>query len=59
LNGELDEGEGIFMEQPPGHEMGSQAKWVLKLNKALYGLKQGGRKWYDTLCRVVGELKWR
>nr|GAT43935.1 polyprotein [Mycena chlorophos] len=56
LNGELDTDEEIFMEQPPGHELADRATHVLRLNKALYGLKQGGRKWYETLSRALGEL---
>jgi hypothetical protein len=49
LNGKLDEGEDVYMEQPPEYET---ADW----QKALYGLKQGGRKWYNTLCRTLTKL---
>jgi hypothetical protein len=56
LNGELDEGEDVYMEQPPEYETADRRIFVLKLNKALYGLKQGGRKWYDTLCRTLMKL---
>jgi hypothetical protein len=44
LNGELDEGEDVYMEQPPDHKMADHKAFVLKLNKVLYGLKQGGQK---------------
>ena len=50
LNGVLDDGETIYMEQPPYHEVASRSCYVVKLRKSLYGLKQAGRKWYDTLC---------
>jgi hypothetical protein len=44
LNGKLDEGEDVYMEQPPEYEMANQHTFVLKLQKALYGLKQGEQK---------------
>jgi hypothetical protein len=56
LNGELDEGEDVYMEQPPEYEMADRRTFVLKLQKALYGLKQGGQKWYNTLCRTLTKL---
>ena len=56
LNGELNEREDVYMEQPPDYETADRRTFVLKLKKALYGLKQGGRKWYDTLCRTLAEL---
>ena len=54
LNGVLDEGETIYMEQPPHHEIAS--RYVVKLQKSLYGLKQAGRKWYDTLCASLATV---
>jgi hypothetical protein len=42
LNGELDEGKNMYMEQPPKYETADCCIFILKLNKALYGLKQGG-----------------
>ena len=56
LNGELDEGEEIYMEQPPGYETANRRSFVWRLRKALYGLKQGGRRWYETLSRALAEL---
>lgn len=56
LNGILDDGEDIYMEQPPHRETVDRSRYVVKLRKALYGLKQAGRKWYDTLCNSLGEL---
>src|ERR1700675_1041395 len=56
LNGKLEDGEDIYMEQPPEYETADCDAFVLKLKKALYGLKQGGRKWYDTLCRTLAKL---
>ena len=50
LNGVLGDGETIYMEQPPYHEIVDHSRYVIKLRKSLYGLKQAGRKWYDTLC---------
>jgi transposase InsO family protein len=58
LNGELGEGEEIYMQQPPGYEVGSE-EWVKELLKAIYGLKQAGRKWYDVLYRALIELGFR
>jgi transposase InsO family protein len=55
LNGELDDGEEIYMQPPPGYESGA-AGTVKRLHKSLYGLKQAGRKWYDALCRVLTDL---
>jgi transposase InsO family protein len=49
LNGQLDDDEEVFMEQPPGFETEDRSQYVLKLGKAIYGLKQSGRKWYEAL----------
>jgi hypothetical protein len=57
LNGELGEGEEIFMQPPPGYA--GAAGTVKKLHKSLYGLKQAGRKWYDALCRALADLGFR
>ena len=58
LNGVLDndDGETIYMEQPPHHEVADCARYVVKLKKSLYGLKQAGRKWYDTLCHSLADI---
>jgi hypothetical protein len=56
LNGELDCDEEIFMEQPHGYEEFDKKGYVCKLFKSLYGLKQAGRKWYEVLCRTLGDL---
>ena len=53
LNGILDDGETIYMEQPPHHEVADRTRYVVKLRKSLYGLKQAGRKWYDVLCGLL------
>ena len=58
LNGELGEGEDIYMQPPPGYEDRAGGS-VKKLHKSLYGLKQAGRKWYDALCRVLADLGFR
>jgi hypothetical protein len=42
LNGELDEGKEIYMQEPPGYE--SLREFVKLLLKALYGLKQAAVK---------------
>ena len=54
LNRELD--EDIFMEQPPDYEMADCGHYVVKLHKTLYGLKQVGKKWYDSLCRLLADI---
>jgi hypothetical protein len=36
LNGELDEGKNVYMEQPPKYETADHCIFVLKLNKALF-----------------------
>jgi hypothetical protein len=56
LNGELDEGEDVYMEQSPEYETADRHTFVLKLQKALYGLKHGGQKWYNTLCHTLTKL---
>ena len=58
LNGELEESEEIYMEQPPGYEEGGK-DFVKKLKKALYGFKQAGRRWYDTFSREFADLGFR
>jgi len=57
LNGELEEGEEIYMKQPPGCEDGTTT--VKRLHKSLYGLKQAGRRWYETLCKALEDLGFR
>lgn len=42
LNGELDEDEGIYMQEPLGYETGSGGSSVKRLRKSHYGLKQLG-----------------
>jgi Reverse transcriptase (RNA-dependent DNA polymerase) len=54
LNGELDEGEEIYMQEPPGYEEGDGN--VKRLQKSLYGLKQAGRKWCDALSRTMADI---
>lgn len=56
LNGILDDGETIYMEQPPHHEVADRARYVVKLQKSLYGLKQAGRKWYESLCKLLIDI---
>ena len=56
LNGEFDENEEIYMEQPPGYEEKNRREYVLRLLKTIYGLKQASRKWYEIICRLMIEL---
>jgi Reverse transcriptase (RNA-dependent DNA polymerase) len=53
LNGILNNGKMIYMEQPPYHKVADRSCYMVKLHKLLYGLKQAGRKWYDMLCRSL------
>ena len=41
--------ELVYMEQPPGFEVGDPAKTVCLLLKAIYGLKQAPRQWYAKI----------
>ena len=59
LNGVLDDGEMIYMEQPPHHEVANCSRYVVKLRKSLYGLKQAGRKWYETLHKSLTDVGFR
>jgi hypothetical protein len=59
LNGVLSDGETIYMEQPPYHEVADRSRYVVKLRKSLYGLKQAGRRWYDTLCASLARIGFR
>ena len=59
LNGVLSDGETIYMEQPPYHEVANHSCYVVKLRKSLYGLKQAGRKWYDTLCVSLANISFQ
>ena len=59
LNGVLSDGETIYMEQPPNHEVADRSQYVVKLRKSLYGLKQAGKKWYDTLCDSLASVGFR
>ena len=56
LNGEFDENEEIYMEQPPGYEEKNKKEYVLRLLKTIYGLKQSSRKWYEIICRLMAGL---
>ena len=49
LNGQLDDDEEIYMEQPPRYAVPGEESKVCKLNKSIYGLKQAPRCWYLTL----------
>src|SRR5271155_1220654 len=56
LNGILDDGETMYMEQLSHHEVADRSRYLVKLQKSLYGLKQTGRKWYDTLCHSLADI---
>jgi hypothetical protein len=54
LNGELNEGEEIFMQEPPSYE--SLGEFIKLLLKVIYGLKQAAVKWYHILCKALIDL---
>ena len=57
LNGELNKGEEIYMQLPPGYQIqGENANQTLKLLKSLYGLKQAGQQWYKVLTCTLAEI---
>ena len=56
LYGELNEDEVIYMKPPPGDIRICSDKHILRLQKALYGLKQSGRRWYQVLRKILGEI---
>jgi hypothetical protein len=55
LNGKLDADEEIYMELPPGVDLGGKDD-VAKLRVVLYGSKQGALNWYKHLCGELTEL---
>jgi len=56
LNGELDDDEDIYVEQPSNHPVDDPNHFVVKLHKSIYGLKQAGKKWYDSLSRSLADI---
>ncbi|KAJ9523654.1 hypothetical protein QJQ45_019923 [Haematococcus lacustris] len=52
LNGKLEPGEVIYVQQPEGFEEGS-TNTVCRLHKALYGLRQAPRAWHARLCEEL------
>ncbi|KAJ9532258.1 hypothetical protein QJQ45_010342 [Haematococcus lacustris] len=52
LNGKLEPGEVIYVQQPEGFEEGS-TDTVCRLQKALYGLRQAPRAWHARLCEEL------
>ena len=59
LNGELNDNEEVYMEQPPGHEDRDPCNFCLQLKKSLYGLKQAGQKWYNVVCQTFADLRFK
>ena len=58
LNGNLEEGEEVWMTQPEGFEVHGRDGRMLhcRLKKAIYGLKQAGRRWNEHLNRFMKVL---
>ena len=56
LYGELNDDEVIYMKPPPGKIKICKDGYVLRLLKALYGLKQSGRRWYQVLWKILGDI---
>ncbi|KAJ9529876.1 hypothetical protein QJQ45_022318 [Haematococcus lacustris] len=52
LNGKLEPGEVIYVQQPEGFEEGS-TNTVCRLQKALYGFRQAPRAWHARLCEEL------
>ncbi|KAJ9525163.1 hypothetical protein QJQ45_020718 [Haematococcus lacustris] len=52
LNGQLQPGEVIYVQQPEGFEEGS-INTVCRLQKALYGLRQAPRAWHARLSEEL------
>ncbi|KAJ9520839.1 hypothetical protein QJQ45_014037 [Haematococcus lacustris] len=52
LNGKLEPGEVIYVQQQEGFEEGS-TNTVCRLQKALYGLRQAPRAWHARLCEEL------
>jgi hypothetical protein len=46
LDGQIEKGQEIFMNQPPGFESKNK---VCKLNKSIYGLRSSSRQWNKCL----------
>ena len=57
LNGELNEGEEILMQEPPSYE--SLGEFIKLLLKVIYGLKQAAVKWYHILHKALIDLGFR
>ncbi len=51
--------EDIYVCQPKGLEEMSSNQYVCKLKKALYGCPISGKRWNDTLTRVILSLGYR
>ena len=56
LYGELNNNEEIYIKPPPGDLVKVKENQCLLLKKALYGLKQAGRRWYQTLRKILNTL---
>jgi hypothetical protein len=52
LYGELEEWERVYMEPPPGFDIGDD---IFEMHKCLYGLKQSARKWFKKATKVLKE----
>ena len=58
LNGNLE--EDVYMTQPDGFVLDSQANKVCKLQRSIYGLKQASRSWnirFDEAVKEFGFIK--
>ena len=53
LNGEMEEGEVVYMAPPPGYKTEGMGGRVLRLRKTIYGLKQSGRRWYKKFTWIM------
>lgn len=56
LNSELEEGEEVYIAQPPGYVVPGKEDYVYRLNRAIYGLRQSAARWYEHLSKIMESI---